>query len=48
MWEYKFYNKKHEHYTRKFCVDVRLYQSYNNTRTLYFDRHQSIQCCIVS
>lgn len=39
---------KHEHYTRKFRIDVRLYQSYNNTRTLYFDRHQSIQCCIVS
>lgn len=39
---------KHEHYTRKFRIDVRLYRSYNNTRTLYFDRHQSIQCCIVS
>lgn len=39
---------KHEHYTGKFRIDVRLYQSYNNTRTLYFDRHQSIQCCIVS
>ena len=43
MWEYKFYNKKHEHYTRKFRIDVRLLQSYNDTRTLYFDRHRSIQ-----
>lgn len=39
---------KHEHYTGKSRIDVRPYQSYNNTRTLYFDRHQSIPCCIVS
>ena len=43
MWEYKFYNKKHEHYARKFRIDVRLLRPYNNTRTLYFDRHRSIQ-----
>ena len=46
--EFGFPTTKHEHYTRKFRIDVRLYRSYNNTRTLYFDRHQSIQCCIVS
>ena len=35
--------QKHDHYTRKFRVDVRGHQSYNLTRTLYFDRHHGIQ-----